>query len=91
MDCQEAQESILESLVEPLGADQRQAIDNHISTCGTCRTFAEIQRVLDARLAAVLPTARLSARWNERRTDTPTSLIVRYSSTNCSRVIGNAA
>src|SRR5438093_2170108 len=61
MDCQEAQESILESLVEPLGADQRQAIDNHISTCGTCRTFAEIQRVLDARLAAVLPTARLSA------------------------------
>jgi hypothetical protein len=61
MDCQEAQESILESLVEPLGAGQRQAMDNHIATCGTCRSFAEIQRVLDARLAAAVPTARLSA------------------------------
>src|SRR5207302_9025642 len=49
------------SLVEPLGADQREAMDNHIATCGTCRSFAEIQRVLDARLAAAVPAARLSA------------------------------
>ena len=61
MDCQEAQESILESLVEPLGTDQRQDMDNHIATFGSCRSFAEIQRVLDARLAAAVPTARLSA------------------------------
>ena len=61
MYCQEAQESILESLVEPLGADQREAMDNHIATCGTCRSFAEIQRVLEARLAAAVPAARLSA------------------------------
>src|SRR5260370_28514640 len=61
MDCQEVRESILESLVEPLGAGQRQAMDSHIATCGTCRRFAEIQRVLDARLAAVVPAARLSA------------------------------
>jgi hypothetical protein len=61
MDCQEAQERILEALVEPLGADQRQVMDNHIATCGTCRRFAEIQRVLDARLVAAVPAARLSA------------------------------
>ena len=61
MDCQQAQESILESLVEPLGAEQREAMDNHIATCGTCRSFAEIQRVLEARLAAAVPAARLSA------------------------------
>ncbi len=61
MDCQEAQERILEAFVEPLGADQRQSVDNHIATCGTCRSFAEIQRVLDARLVAAVPTARLSA------------------------------
>src|SRR5213593_488816 len=61
MDCQEAQESILESLVEPLGAERRRAMDNHIATCGTCRSFAEIQLVLDARLAAAVPTVRLSA------------------------------
>ena len=61
MNCQEAQESILESLVEPLGAEQRQALDSHLKTCGTCRSFAEIQRVLDARLAAAVPAARLSA------------------------------
>jgi hypothetical protein len=61
MDCQEVRESILESLVEPLGAGQRQAMDSHIATCGTCRRFAEIQRVLDARLAAAVPAARLSA------------------------------
>jgi hypothetical protein len=61
MDCQEAQESILESLVEPLGTDQRQAMDNHIATCGPCRRFAEFQRVLDARLAGAVPTVRMSS------------------------------
>ena len=61
MDCQEAQESILESLVQPLGTDRRQATNNHIATCGSCRSFAQIQRVLDARLAAAVQVADLSA------------------------------
>ena len=61
MDCQEVQESILESLAEPLGADRRLATEDHIATCETCRGFAEIQRELDARLAAATPTMCLSA------------------------------
>jgi len=61
MDCQEVQESILESLAEPLGADRRLATEDHIATCETCRSFAEIQRELDARLAAATPTMCLSA------------------------------
>jgi hypothetical protein len=61
MDCQEAQERILEAFVEPLAADQRQVKDTHIATCGTCRSFAELQCVLDARLVAAVPAARLSA------------------------------
>src|SRR6266542_3234498 len=61
MNCQEARESILELLVEPIGADRRRAMENHVATCGTCRGFAEMQRVLDARLTAALPAARLSA------------------------------
>lgn len=61
MDCREVQESILESLAEPLGADRRLATEDHIATCETCRGFAEIQRELDARLAATTPATYLSA------------------------------
>src|SRR6266478_6574197 len=61
MDCRETQESILESLVEPLGDDRRRAMENHLAICGACRGFAEIQRALDARLVAATPDVRLSA------------------------------
>ena len=60
MDCQEAQESIVASLVEPLAADRRQAMENHVATCEACRRFAEVQRALDARLAAAMPATCLS-------------------------------
>lgn len=61
MSCQEVQECILESFAEPLGADRRLATENHLATCETCRGFAEIQRELDARLAAATPPMCLSA------------------------------
>ena len=61
MDCSEVQESILESLVEPLGTDHRLATEDHIAACETCRRFAEIQRKLDVRLAEAKPTTCLSA------------------------------
>ncbi len=60
MDCQEAQESILESPVNPLATERRAALESHIGTCETCGGFAEIQRALDARLTAAVPAARLS-------------------------------
>ena len=61
MDCQKAQESILASLVEPLEAGRREAMENHLAACGACRRFAEVQRALDARLAVAVPAACLSA------------------------------
>ena len=61
MDCQNAQESMLASLVEPLEAGRRQAMEDHLAVCGVCGRFAEAQRALDARLAAAVPAARLSA------------------------------
>jgi hypothetical protein len=60
MDCLEVQESILDSLVEPLVTERRLAMENHTASCRTCSGFAEIQRMLDARLAAAVSTASLS-------------------------------
>ena len=60
MDCHEGQESIIESLVEPLDTEQLLALENHIATCSTCAGFAEMQHMLDARLTAAVPAAHLS-------------------------------
>ena len=54
MDCQEARESILESLVKSI------ELENHLAACDDCASFFEFHRVLDARLAAVFPTVHLS-------------------------------
>ena len=58
MDCQEAQGSILESLVEGLAADRRAAMENHIAECSACASFAGMQHSLDARMAAALAGLR---------------------------------
>ncbi len=60
MDCHEARDSILESLVESLATERRAAMESHIADCATCARFAGIQRTLDTRMAAALPPARLS-------------------------------
>jgi hypothetical protein len=60
MHCHEAQEMILESLVEPLGTEQRMALERHLCTCPTCGVFAEVHLALDTQLAAAVPRARLS-------------------------------
>jgi hypothetical protein len=59
MDCQEAQESILDEFEEPRATDRRLAVEIHIVSCETCRRFAKLQRVLDQRLAAAMPMACL--------------------------------
>lgn len=66
MDCQYAQESILESLVEPLDPEQSMALERHSAGCVACRSFAETQRTLDARLAHALPPAHLSPAFRTR-------------------------
>jgi hypothetical protein len=60
MDCQQAQESLLESLIGPLGAEVRADLERHLTGCESCRSFAEAQRELDARLAEALPSSQLS-------------------------------
>jgi hypothetical protein len=60
MDCQETQESILDSLVESLAAERYLAMENHLARCETCSSFAKVQRTLDSRLAAAVARARLS-------------------------------
>src|SRR3954451_10682360 len=60
MDCQEAQESILDAFVEPLAGERHLAVALHISGCETCRRFAELQGALDRRFAAAMPVACLS-------------------------------
>jgi hypothetical protein len=61
MKCQEAQESMLESLVEPLAVERRLALEEHITGCETCTHFFEIHHLLDIRLAAALPPSQLSS------------------------------
>ena len=61
MNCEEVQELILDSLDDPVAGERRQAMESHIATCETCGSFARIHRMLDARLAAAVPAARLSA------------------------------
>jgi hypothetical protein len=60
MDCQHAQERILESLVEPVDHEQVMALERHFASCEVCRSFAETQRKLEARLAEAFPAAHLS-------------------------------
>ena len=60
MDCEEVQLSILESLAEPVGGDQRLAIKDHLGSCAVCVDFERTQRLLDARLIAAFPAAHLS-------------------------------
>ena len=60
MDCQNAQESILELLMEPSDPELGTALERHLESCEVCRSFAETHRKLDARLAEAFPAEHLS-------------------------------
>ena len=51
MTCHAAQELILESLDCRIDAEQQIRLESHIAQCEMCRSFREVQRVLDATLA----------------------------------------
>lgn len=53
MECQRAQEEILESFIESRPADVQATVDAHVAGCAACATFAEKQRLLDRHLAAM--------------------------------------
>ena len=61
MDCTAAREIILDALLEPLDAAQRQSMEGHLADCETCRRFAAVQQALDARLSVALPAVRVSS------------------------------
>ena len=60
MNCNEAQNALLDSLCESIPDSRRQPMENHIASCEVCRRFAEIQRLIDARMGAAVPVLSLS-------------------------------
>lgn len=63
MNCEEAQETVLDSLAGLISAERHLWMENHIATCEVCRRFADVQRMLDARLTAAVPVVSLSPRF----------------------------
>lgn len=83
MNCEETQETLLDSLDGPIAAEVHVVMEDHIAHCEACRRFAETQRSLDALLTAALPVMPLSPgfrsslrmRLNDRQSSTwPESL-----------------
>lgn len=60
MDCQTAQEQILDPFDEPRSVGNQQAIDAHLANCLTCAGFAAKQKTIDARLNAMLTAPEMS-------------------------------
>jgi predicted anti-sigma-YlaC factor YlaD len=61
MNCEEARESLLDSLIEPVRAEVQLSMEDHLVGCEACRLFAGVQRSIDARLTATVPAVSLSA------------------------------
>jgi anti-sigma factor RsiW len=63
MDCQHAQDAIVESFIEAMPTDVMAAVEAHAKGCPECGAFAERQRVLDGRLRAMLAPPLVSPRF----------------------------
>jgi len=61
MNCEQTRQTLLDSLDGPITAQLRLLMENHIAACEECRWFAEVQRMVDARLTAAVPVASLSS------------------------------
>jgi len=57
MNCEQARQTLLDSLDGSITAELRLAIENHIATCEACQSFAEAQRAIDVRLTAAVPAS----------------------------------
>ncbi len=60
MDCQTAQEQILESLAESQPRVASPELEGHLAGCEGCRGFAQTQIVLDLQLSAAISAPALS-------------------------------
>jgi predicted anti-sigma-YlaC factor YlaD len=54
MECERAQDAILESLLEPQSGDVQAMIDAHVAGCRSCAAFMEAQHDLDRQLSTHL-------------------------------------
>jgi hypothetical protein len=61
MNCEQARERLLDSLIEPAGTEVQQHMEDHLAGCEACRRFAGLQRSIDARLTTALTGVSLSA------------------------------
>ena len=60
MNCEQARETLLDSLTEQVRAGVYRLMEEHIAGCEVCRRFAGVQRSIDARLTAAVPVLSLS-------------------------------
>lgn len=60
MDCQTAQEQILESLAETRPGAAAPELETHLADCTVCRSFLETQIALDLQLTAAISASPLS-------------------------------
>ncbi|HLG57023.1 MAG TPA: hypothetical protein VI485_16910 [Vicinamibacterales bacterium] len=66
MDCEHAQEHILESFLEARPGDVQAMVDAHVARCAACTAFAAKQRALDLGLTARLAPPAMSPRFRAR-------------------------
>src|SRR5215470_693636 len=60
MNCEQARTTFLDSLDGAISAEVHRLVEDHMTSCEACRRFAEIQRVLDARLSTSIAPVSLS-------------------------------
>jgi anti-sigma factor RsiW len=66
MDCEHAQQNILESYFEAIPTDVQAVVDAHVAGCAACTAFAARQRALDLGLTARLVPPAMSPRFRAR-------------------------
>lgn len=60
MDCQDAQEKLLESFEGALSLDDWRQLEMHLIACPDCARFAELLKTLDLQLKQAITAPRLS-------------------------------
>jgi anti-sigma factor (TIGR02949 family) len=60
MDCQDAQEKLLESFDGALSPDDSRQLERHLAACPNCAEFADLLNALDLQLKEAITAPRLS-------------------------------
>ena len=60
MNCQQAQELILDAFEVQLSAEEQRKMESHVAACVNCSSFAQTQKTLERRLEAAIRAPELS-------------------------------